>query len=1529
MNQFLLPIVYWNQIDVPKHPISYIHITVQQSYFVSCTTTGQIAIWRVEGNKKNKNDKNSITINPICLISGHNQPITCITDLFHDLHKAVVSVFSDGSLIITKVSDGFTLKCVRKVFSCKPKQILLHQSNPRCLLASGQSEVIEIVDLITFKVVQQLLGHNSWVIGMAICPPSDQNFSSHGYLVSIDCTGIILWWVLPSQMDMYDQVVGLQAKRRFFKIKNIKKFDLNYLSISFSPNHRLLLIVSSDLLFLYDSMGHDCHLQISLPSQSIKWSGAFFLTNNYLLAWTTENSSAIIFELKYIQNCNKILLTIPEIENSKNVMNKDNSNNNNNNNKNKLNQKEIIIEGSRWNEQRFPIKFEYKNFLKKNNHEKKNSKKKDHGSNKLHSYNNYNQRLEYLKKIDNSSQSEITAIETKILKHGAVKGIKPVCLLASKSIKSQLVQFQINKNNYFLNQKSKKSKYIICATKEGEIYLWDISVILKKISLAKNKISEKEELIIIYSGSFSNFSNGWKEREFNNNNEKEDQENNNNEKEQIKIAKENENKKENVNKKKEKEKINENEKVKEIENEKKKKEEKEIKIDNNKEKKKKKKKGKGKGKEKENENENKYKKKGKEQNKEILRLKNDQDHENEEKANATDSNTTCSLIITNEKFVPSYLIEGKNDGKILLRKIPFETELNNIQYLKGHSGKITSLLYPNNAVSEKIVDELLISSSQDSTICIWELKTGKLLKTFCHHTHSITHLFEPPITCTKKQKSYIGSISKDKSVSLICLRKLKVCVHFTAHIHQISGILWKLTNDYLLIECQNLIVYCWSLNGILERTKSIKNSLLKYYVDEKLDSKKFPFHTIHSWQLIQFDQPFNKKLNNFNKNLTRRFKLKLQKSLSAPIKLNSRENLLKNDLNKQSHSNTNSNSNLNPNLVHHSNSNQEKSEGKEKGKGNEDPNNRKINQNGDSKSNRFKNIIDNFVIIENSENENKKENDKDKGKGGNKSKRRKVNEGVYPEDKQSNGIKNIAKVLQFRSQNCVPFPVLLFNIRKLIKHLDKIDQLTNFQYKNPIIQFLSYLLPWGFDKQVDEIVKKTLTIDVPTPKISLGIIGDGGILTIFVPNMCNDQSTLWSFSSVLTAIFSLILVSIGRVMSFSNKIAFQTVSSMLLNNCCASIPILIEDYVEPSFEILSKFWQDENIQIQQSSRTIFGNVIDQKSRKENNKLVSFWDTRFSTTESTINKSTALLVLGMIAIRKKSNLRKAIRSKVAINLLRMLTSDPKIENRALAVWLLGKGFSMWKQHLENPKDFFRYIFVLTKSTDHKIAKTAKQSLLLIGKASPYMFLQRIKNEALRHNQTFTGRAYAIKLLMGLVQEYREVLDDYIKQAVEIVIQILNNESYLQASNDLYNPIMDTLEQLKQHSPRLTYGKTKVGVGTADGNVLIYELHSGEELIQFQAHTQNVNKISFNENEKFLATFSNYEKNLKIWNVYIPWFSSNLVIKQLYVFKIKNFKVNLNKGFIVDIKIIWKDKSISLQFMKKNKKRFLEKFDFELK
>ena len=119
--------------------------------------------------------------------------------------------------------------------------------------------------------------------------------------------------------------------------------------------------------------------------------------------------------------------------------------------------------------------------------------------------------------------------------------------------------------------------------------------------------------------------------------------------------------------------------------------------------------------------------------------------------------------------------------------------------LSGHDGDVRTLDFSPDGV-------LLVSGSIDTTIKLWDMQTGGVIKTFHGHTGWVTSV-SISVDCTT-----IASGSVDRSIRLWTIQTGE-CYHVIEQQHQVDCVKFSPINSQCLISVVNMKVQEWYING--------------------------------------------------------------------------------------------------------------------------------------------------------------------------------------------------------------------------------------------------------------------------------------------------------------------------------------------------------------------------------------------------------------------------------------------------------------------------------------------------------------------------------------------------------------------------------------------------------------------------------------------------------------------------------------------------------------------------------------------
>lgn len=196
--------------------------------------------------------------------------------------------------------------------------------------------------------------------------------------------------------------------------------------------------------------------------------------------------------------------------------------------------------------------------------------------------------------------------------------------------------------------------------------------------------------------------------------------------------------------------------------------------------------------------------------------------------NQRDSMKNETQKVTTSIYIPglSRLACGRDDGSIIITTLSQlaisrlqsgpEPQTNIVNHkesvvLKGHTGRISCLLYPN-ATNPRYDFKFLLSGGADFGVCLWEMGSSLLLHKFRIHAGAITQLLVPPNDCSKSLQSSICCVASDHSVSILNLNERKCTLLASRHLFPVKQIKWKPSEESMVVSCSDGSVYIWRID---------------------------------------------------------------------------------------------------------------------------------------------------------------------------------------------------------------------------------------------------------------------------------------------------------------------------------------------------------------------------------------------------------------------------------------------------------------------------------------------------------------------------------------------------------------------------------------------------------------------------------------------------------------------------------------------------------------------------------------------
>ncbi|XP_025052874.1 WD repeat-containing protein 72 isoform X1 [Alligator sinensis] len=208
---------------------------------------------------------------------------------------------------------------------------------------------------------------------------------------------------------------------------------------------------------------------------------------------------------------------------------------------------------------------------------------------------------------------------------------------------------------------------------------------------------------------------------------------------------------------------------------------------------------------------------------------------------------TESAAVISSVYIPNLdkLVCGCEDGKIfitlalhaakarLLENISLLKHTLPHKILKGHSCSVTCLLYPYSK-SVRFDPSWLVSGGQDSCVIWWDIFTEEILHQFTLQAGPVMNLLLSPECYQLKDHRIVCSVCSDHSVALLHLQERMCLLHARKHLFPVKMIKFHPVENLLVVGCEDDSVYIWEIEtGTLERheTGEMAKAILTSFED--------------------------------------------------------------------------------------------------------------------------------------------------------------------------------------------------------------------------------------------------------------------------------------------------------------------------------------------------------------------------------------------------------------------------------------------------------------------------------------------------------------------------------------------------------------------------------------------------------------------------------------------------------------------------------------------------------------------------
>ncbi|GAB1294433.1 WD repeat-containing protein 72 [Apodemus speciosus] len=137
--------------------------------------------------------------------------------------------------------------------------------------------------------------------------------------------------------------------------------------------------------------------------------------------------------------------------------------------------------------------------------------------------------------------------------------------------------------------------------------------------------------------------------------------------------------------------------------------------------------------------------------------------------------------------------------------------------LRGHHQSVTSLLYPHSLAS-KLDQSWMVSGDRGSCVILWDIFTEEILHKFFLEAGPVTRLLMSPESLKRSDGQILCCVCGDHSVALLHLEGRRCLLRARKHLFPVRTIRWHPVENFLIVGCTDDSVYIWEIEtGTLER----------------------------------------------------------------------------------------------------------------------------------------------------------------------------------------------------------------------------------------------------------------------------------------------------------------------------------------------------------------------------------------------------------------------------------------------------------------------------------------------------------------------------------------------------------------------------------------------------------------------------------------------------------------------------------------------------------------------------------------
>ncbi|KAG0202740.1 hypothetical protein BGX28_004845 [Mortierella sp. GBA30] len=308
----------------------------------------------------------------------------------------------------------------------------------------------------------------------------------------------------------------------------------------------------------------------------------------------------------------------------------------------------------------------------------------------------------------------------------------------------------------------------------------------------------------------------------------------------------------------------------------------------------------------------------------------------------------------------------------------------------------------------------------------------------------------------------------------------------------------------------------------------------------------------------------------------------------------------------------------------------------------------------------------------------------------------------------------------------------------------------------------------------------------------------------------------------------------------------------------------------PSLSYLAKYWQDPQVEIQEATKIIILSTMGRMSKSDISSLVKYWSAFLPAAASPDTCSSqymarSTIILGILGAENAEVLSERVRKLVALSLTVLLNDDSRVSYKVASIDLIAQGFGTWQPFIRSDA-VLKTMFAMamdSQASNTLVYRRARRAVTQIATVNPPLFVATLTQEILDAKKP-QERTRLLTFISIFSRKNPAILYGGIPRLTEAIVKSLD-PTIPQVREMLLSTVTSVLLDLVQAFPQLDLhvGTQKLAVGTLEGAIIVYDLHTATRWQILEGHTKAVSAVSFSRDGKTIVSCCVKEGRVRFW------------------------------------------------------------------